>query len=131
VDVRELAPGLWRWTTTQPELGETESLYWEGGDAVCLFDPFVPVEAGEAERFWRHLDADVTRCDAPVAVLLTSRPRGTNVLEIARRYDAAVHGPQRNLDELPGGITLVGLGPGWASYRVPATPPLVVGRLDG
>jgi hypothetical protein len=131
MEVRELAPGLWRWTTTQPELGTTESLYWEGGDAVCLFDPYVPVEPDEAERFWRHLDADVARNGAPVAIFLTSRPRGTAVLELTRRYEAAVHGPERGLDELPGGVTVAARGSGRTAYRVPASPPLLVGRLDG
>ena len=130
MEVQELGPGLWRWTTTQPELGETESLYWEGEDGVCLFDPYVPAEPDEAERFWRHLGEDVARTGLPVAVLLTARPRGSAVPEISRRYEASVHGPLRDLDELPGGVTVVERGPGRVAYHVPASPPVIVGRLD-
>jgi len=130
VEVQELGPGLWRWTTAQPGAGESQSLYWEGPGAVCLFDPSVPAEPDEAARFWRHLDADVERTGGPVAVFLTTRPRGTGVLELVRRYGASLHGPLRGLEQLPAGVAVVSAAPGCTAYRVPSSPPLVVGPVD-
>lgn len=128
MDVRELAPGLWWWSSSED--APAGSLYWEGEDAVCLVDPAVPPEPEEAERFWRHLDHDVARMRLPVVVLLTAPQHGRDTLEFVRRYDAAVHGPSRGLDALPAGVELVARGPGHAAYRIPSSSPVVVGRVD-
>jgi hypothetical protein len=81
VDVRQLADGLWRWTT--PESG---SVYYEAPDAVVLFDPLVP--AGEEEEFLAHLDRDVERLGLPVSILLTSRRNERSAPFLRERYRA-------------------------------------------
>lgn len=106
MQVRELARGLWGWSAPHPG--------WEPGDgwdedvwcwyveldaATVLVDPLVPRD--EAERFWRHLDADVARRALPVAIVLTARQHRRSADEVAARYGTRVCGVE---DELPPGI---------------------------
>ena len=66
----EIAPGLWRWTGFHEEWKEDVGcVYFETEDGVVLIDPLVPPE--DADRFWKALDRDVRRRDAPVHVLVT------------------------------------------------------------
>ena len=95
MEVRELAAGLWGWTAPHPawEPGqgwdeEVWSWYVELEGATALVDPLVP--SSEAERFWRHLDADVERRRLPVHVLLTASQHRRSADHIAARYDAAI-----------------------------------------
>ena len=107
MDVEQLRANLWRWTATHPDWTpedggeegwepEVASYYYEGGDAVVLFDPLVPGD--NAERFWHHLDADVQRAARPVAVLLTVFWHHRSATEIARRYDSRVWINPRELE---------------------------------
>jgi glyoxylase-like metal-dependent hydrolase (beta-lactamase superfamily II) len=105
VDVRELRPGLWRWTAVHPEwtpdsdwAPEVGCVYWESDDAVCLIDPLVP--ADEAERFWSALDRDVERAAKPVAVLLTVFWHERSAGEVAARYGGDVWAHESALDRL-------------------------------
>lgn len=150
MEVAELAPGLWRWTARHPEWSEGEDwppevgcVYWEAPDAVCLVDPLVPVEPAERERFWKHLDADVERAGAPVAVLLTISFHARSAAEIAARYGAAVwawheeaHPPEVSADrryaagdELPGGFVAYGTGRKEGILWLPARKALVAGDV--
>ena len=95
MEVRELAPGLWGWTAPHPEWkpgqGWDEDVwcwYVELDGATALVDPLVPGD--EAERFWRHLDADVERRARPVHVLLTASQHRRSADEIAARYEAPI-----------------------------------------
>jgi len=64
MDVLEIAPGLWRWTGYHEEWRqEVGSVHCETEDGVVLIDPLVPPE--DTERFWRALDRDVERLQAP------------------------------------------------------------------
>jgi glyoxylase-like metal-dependent hydrolase (beta-lactamase superfamily II) len=143
MQVAELAPGLWRWTARHPDWKPEEDwepevgcVYWEGADATCLIDPLLPGDADDAERFWRHLDADVERVGRPVAVLLTLFWHERSAAEVARHYDAevwahedalprlelAVEHPFRAGDALPGGADAV---------EVPRTGEVVFVLPDG
>jgi glyoxylase-like metal-dependent hydrolase (beta-lactamase superfamily II) len=109
VDVRELRPGLWRWTAIHPEwvpdegwAPEVGCVCWEGDDAVCLIDPLVP--ADEPERFWSALDRDVERAGKPVAVLLTVFFHERNAAEVAARYGGEVWAHEPALERLAIGV---------------------------
>jgi hypothetical protein len=141
VDVAELAPGLWRWSSAQPEWTpavearwgwrrEVGSAYWEGRDAVCLVDPLVPSDPVEAERFLRHLDDDVERLGLPVAVLMTTRWHERSSAVLAERYGGVVHSPPVG-GALPGGLRAVPVGRRQeVAYLIPSGPAaLVVGDV--
>jgi hypothetical protein len=81
MDVRQLADGLWRWTTR-----EAGCVYYEAPDAVVLFDPLVP--SGEEERFLVYLDRDVERLGLPVSILLTAERHGRSAQFLRERYGA-------------------------------------------
>lgn len=93
--VRELAAGLWGWTAPHPDWKPGEGWdqdvwcwYVELDEATAVVDPLVPRD--DAERFWRHLDADVERRGLPVSVLLTAPHHRRSADEVAARYAAAV-----------------------------------------
>ena len=86
MDVRQLADGLWRWTTP-----ETGSVYYEAPAAVVLFDPLVP--AGEEEKFLAYLDRDVERLGLPVSILLTDARHERSSPFLRERYRADDHVP--------------------------------------
>jgi len=130
VVVRELAPGLWRWTAIHPEWtpahdargdgweAEVGCVYLETPGHVLLFDPLVPGEPEARESFLRNLDGDVKRKGKPVAILLTIVWHERSTAELARRYgasvwaragaserlDAPVSNPFVPGDVLPGGV---------------------------
>lgn len=81
MDVRQLAAGLWRWTTP-----DGASAYYEAPDAVVLFDPLVP--AGEEETFLAYLDRDVERLGLPVSILLTTERNERSAPSLRERYRA-------------------------------------------
>ena len=110
MDVVELAPGLWRWTTAHPdwtpEQGgpegwgrEVGSVYCEAGDDVVLVDPLVPSEDAERERFWQALDRDVA--GATVHVLLTCVWHARSSAEIVDRHGARLWTPAEGPETLP------------------------------
>ena len=96
MDVRELAPGLWRWTARHPEWtpdqggpggweAEVASFYCEAEGSLLLVDPIVPSGLPEQERFWRALDRDVTRVGSP-HVLLTCAWHARSSNDVMERY---------------------------------------------
>jgi glyoxylase-like metal-dependent hydrolase (beta-lactamase superfamily II) len=120
VDVVEINPGLWRWTGFHEEWREdVGSVYCETEEGVVLVDPIVPAE--DTERFWRALDRDVRRMDAPVHVLVTVFWHTRSAAAMVERYGArfwapragkaaiarragAVTDPFAPTDPLPGGL---------------------------
>ena len=98
MEVERIADGLWRWTVD----GDA-CLYHEAPDGIVLIDPLVPQD--EAERFWRHLDADVARIGAPPVVLTTLEdPR--SAAAVRDRYPGArLAAPG---EPLPGGVVADG-----------------------
>ena len=110
MEVLRLAEGLWRWTAPHPnwenwpgrehEPSDVGCVYFEAEDATVLIDPLVP--AGEEERFFRHLDADVERRGLPVVILLTAEWHRRSTDEFAARYGARIGGvPPAAIDEIP------------------------------
>ena len=117
MDVAELAPGLWRWTTAHPdwtpELGgpegweqEVGSVYCETGGDVVLIDPLVPADEPEAERFWRALDRDVGRA-AAAHVVLTCEWHARSSADLVVRYGVGVWSPADGPASLPTGVEAV------------------------
>jgi hypothetical protein len=105
VVVERIEDGLWRWAAAHPEWRpgdnwdrDVGSVYWEARDAVALFDPVVPQERHERDRFFAALDRDVRRLDVPVVILLTCAWHRRSADELAERYEASIRGA---LDEVP------------------------------
>jgi glyoxylase-like metal-dependent hydrolase (beta-lactamase superfamily II) len=108
MDVRELRPGLWRWTAAHPEWEHAEhwgpevgSVYAELPDALVMVDPLVPED--EEDRFWEALDRDVERVGKPVHVLLTVHWHERSVAAVLDRYKATLWRPEEK-GELPAGV---------------------------
>ena len=108
MEVRELRPGLWRWTASHPEWDHAEhwgpevgSIYAELPEAVVVVDPLVPAE--EEDRFWSALDRDVERLGLPVHVLLTVHWHERSVAAVLDRYKATLWRPEEKGD-LPAGV---------------------------
>jgi glyoxylase-like metal-dependent hydrolase (beta-lactamase superfamily II) len=108
MDVRELRPGLWRWTAAHPEWEHAEhwgpevgSVYAELPDALVMVDPLVPED--EEDRFWEALDRDVERVGKSVHVLLTVHWHERSVAAVLDRYKATLWRPEER-GELPAGV---------------------------
>jgi hypothetical protein len=93
VNVDELAPGLWRWSSRHPEWTpeeewepEVASYYVADGDTLVLIDPLVP--ADEEDEFWRALDRDVAK-HGPPQILLTVFWHTRSTQTVLDRYDGA------------------------------------------
>jgi glyoxylase-like metal-dependent hydrolase (beta-lactamase superfamily II) len=151
VDVRELAPGLWRWTALHPEWTpdadwdqEVGCVYLETAASVILIDPLVPGEPSLRQTFLDRLDADVKRNGKPVSILLTVWWHERSAGELAERYGAEVWAneeggtraetpvthPFATADVLPGG--LIGIDAqrvGETMYWLPEQRALVSGDI--
>jgi glyoxylase-like metal-dependent hydrolase (beta-lactamase superfamily II) len=151
VDVRELAPGLWRWTALHPEWTpdadwdqEVGCVYLETAASVILIDPLVPGEPSLRQTFLDRLDADVERNGKPVSILLTVWWHERSAGELAERYGAEVWAneeggtraetpvthPFATADVLPGG--LIGIDAqrvGETMYWLPEQRALVSGDI--
>jgi glyoxylase-like metal-dependent hydrolase (beta-lactamase superfamily II) len=108
MDVRELRPGLWRWTGSHPEWDHAESwgpevgsVYAELDDAVVVVDPLVPAE--DEDRLWSALDRDIERSGRPLHVLLTVHWHERSVAAVLDRYHAQLWRPEEK-GELPKGV---------------------------
>jgi hypothetical protein len=108
MEVRELRPGLWRWTGAHPEWEHAEhwgpevgSVYAELADTVVVVDPLVPTD--DEDRFWEALDRDVERSGLPVHVLLTVHWHERSVAAVLDRYHATLWRPEEK-GELPEGV---------------------------
>src|SRR5947209_3216007 len=101
--MREIVPGLWRWTARHPGWGEREvsCAYVETPDAAVLVDPLVPRD--EEERFLGALDDHVERLGLPVEIALTSPWHRRSADELAERYRARIH-VGGYLESFPGGM---------------------------
>jgi glyoxylase-like metal-dependent hydrolase (beta-lactamase superfamily II) len=92
MEVARIADGLWRWSTYYAEWREVVgSMYVEADDAIVLVDPLVPEDPGDAERFWRALDRDVSRARVPVHVVVTVFWHARSSAEVVRRYGGRLH----------------------------------------
>lgn len=154
MDVTRIDEGLWRWASPHPAWapGATwdpvvGSTFVDTGTEIVLVDPFVPVEPGEAERFWRALDRDVERAGSAPTVVLTTRRHAWSAADVRGRYPGAqVLAPDAEREEtlramivdgwfgpgesLPTGIRSHPSGdPGEAALWLAAHRTLVVGNV--
>ena len=116
MQVREIGTGLWYWTGRHPAWTpadggpdgweqEVGCVYYEGPDAVVLFDPLVPME--DPVRFHEALERDLERAGKPVRVLLTVEAHVRSAQELAERYGGTVADlPGGGAPELPAGVEL-------------------------
>jgi glyoxylase-like metal-dependent hydrolase (beta-lactamase superfamily II) len=106
VRVQEIATGLCRWTGLHPAWTpadggpdgweqEVGCYFYEGQDAIVLFDPLVPME--DRDRFFEALDRDVERAGTPVRILVTVEDHRRSSVELAERYEATI-------DDVPTGV---------------------------
>ena len=143
MDVRELRPGLWRWTAAHPEWEHAEhwgpevgSVYAELPDALVMVDPLVPQD--EEDRFWEALDQDVERVGKPVHVLLTVHWHERSVAAVLDRYKATLWRPEEK-GTLPDGVHAeVVKGSDWVEalfflepHRALIAGDLLIGRAGG
>jgi glyoxylase-like metal-dependent hydrolase (beta-lactamase superfamily II) len=143
MDVKELRPGLWRWTGEHPEWDHAESwgpevgsVYAELEDSVVVVDPLVPADAEES--FWDALDRDVERARRPLHVLLTVHWHERSVAVVLDRYHATLWRPEEK-GELPAGVHAeVVKGSDWMEalfflepHRALVTGDLLIGRGGG
>jgi hypothetical protein len=107
--MREIAPGLWRWTAPHPAWSPgaepdsaddwdeyVGSVLYVGSDAAVFIDPLVP---RAEEQFWSWADKRVAA--RSVAVLTTLLPHRRSREHVARRYGASTSRVKRNL---PAGV---------------------------
>ena len=143
MEVKELRPGLWRWTASHPEWDHAEtwgpevaSVYAEFAEAAVVVDPLVP--ADEEERFWSALDRDVERAGRPLHVLLTVHWHERSVAAVLDRYHATLWRPEQQ-GPLPAGVHAeVVKGSDWVEalfflepHRALVTGDLLVGKDGG
>lgn len=138
MQVRELATGLWSWTGLHPgwtpaDAGpegwdqEVGCYFYEAPDAVCLFDPLVPME--DRDRFFAALDRDVERVGQRVRILVTVDAHRRSSAELAERYGvtAPLLPPER--PELPVGVEIVAEAADEFVFWLPEHRALVAGDV--
>jgi hypothetical protein len=115
--MNEILPGIWHWTTPNPNIGGIPvSSYWLD-DAGVFIDPLLPEDAGIA--FFE------ARPTPPQAVVLANRHHYRDSGRISERFGCQVHVPNAGLhrftngepvvgyqagDELPGGLRALVIG---------------------
>jgi hypothetical protein len=139
LDVEELRPGLWRWTSPHPEWQEGDrwprhvgSVFAETPGAVVIVDPLVPRDEDDAARFWAALDRDVERLARPVLVALTVHWHERSSAEVAARYRGQLWRPEEEHAPLPSGVEAeIVHGSDWKEAAVWLEPyrALVIGDL--
>jgi hypothetical protein len=138
--LRELGPGLWRWTALHPEFvqdakpespadwpEEVGSVLYDAEDATVLIDPLLPAGDG---RVGAELDAHVGDRALPAAILTTIKFHRRSRDELARRYSART---TRAREALPAGVESIPIrGAGETMFWIPACAALVPGdRIIG
>jgi hypothetical protein len=111
MELREIRPGLVRWTARHPEAeAEPEpespadwppdvgSVAYEAPDAFVFVDPLVP---SETDAFWTSMDERVRRHGQRVVVLTTIAFHRRSRDEVAERYGAS---RSRARPTLPAGV---------------------------
>ncbi len=86
MELRELRPGLWRWTAFHAEWGEdVGSVAYATDEDLVLIDPLLPADDA--------LDSLVRRVGKPVSVLVTIFWHTRDAESVAKRHGARVLGP--------------------------------------
>jgi glyoxylase-like metal-dependent hydrolase (beta-lactamase superfamily II) len=139
MELRELRPGLWRWTSWHEEWQEAVgSVAYEAPGDLVLFDPLLERED--------ELDDLVRRVDKPVTVLVTVFWHTRSAAKVVRRHGARVLAPSRGLapvrrragtaepyrpgDSLPGGVEAIATARATeVVFWIPAHRALVAGDV--
>jgi hypothetical protein len=131
--MKELAPGLWRWTAphwawapgAEPDSPDdweeyVGSVLYEDREAAVFIDPLVPEDA---DQFWRWADQRVA--GRSVVVLTTLGPHRRSREQVAERYGASTSRAKR---DLPSGVESIVLrGAGETMFWLPDHRTLVPG----
>ena len=138
MQVRELATGLWYWTGRHPGWTpadggpdgwdqEVGCYFYDGPDAICLFDPLIPME--DRDRFFEALDRDVEQAGKPVRILLTVDAHRRSAADLAERHviDPPPLPPER--PRLAAGVEIAAEAAGEFVFWLPEHRALVAGDL--
>ena len=135
MELKEIVPGLCRWTAPHPAWDGAEgwpqdvgSVYFEGPDAIVLIDPLLPPDADE---LWKFVDSSAERLRLPVAVLLTAPWHRRSSAVVADRYRTNVWSHDIG-EPVPQGIDLfvpLGVSEGQVAFFLRAHGALVVAEL--
>jgi len=102
--MNELLPGIWHWTTPNPNIGDTlVSSYWLDEPGVFI-DPLLPEDAGIAWFESRPLP--------PQAIVLANRHHYRDSGRIHKHFGCQVHVPVAGLHEFTDRDHIVGYQPG-------------------
>ena len=146
MELRELRPGLWRWTAFHPEWRqEVGSVAYAADEHLVLVDPLLPSDDA--------LDTLVRWIGKPVTVLVTIFWHTRSADVVARRHGARVLGPSggkaavrrraptmeafRPGDALPGGVEAFATARGsevvyWlGAHRAVVPGDVLLGDADG
>jgi hypothetical protein len=141
MQVRELASGLWYWTGRHPAWTPSDGLasrpdgwdqevgcyFYEGPEAICLFDPLVPME--DRDRFFEALDRDVSRAGRPVSILLTVDAHRRSAADLADRYGGTAPPLPPERPELPAGVEIAAEAAGEFVFWLPEHRAIVAGDV--
>jgi hypothetical protein len=118
--LRELRPGLYRWTAHHPEAEadpdpgspadwgpDVGSVAYAARDALVLVDPLVPLDRAELQK---ELDELVRGHGQPVVILTTLQFHRRSREELASRYDASTSRAKKSLPEGVETIQIRGAG---------------------
>lgn len=118
--IREIRPGLHRWTAAHPEAEpsptagspgdwgpDVGSVAYEAPDALLLVDPLVPEDRVELHE---ELDALVHRHGLPVAILTTLQFHRRSREALAERYGATTSRAKKTLPQDVETVVLRGAG---------------------
>lgn len=118
--LRELRPGLYRWTARHPDAEadpqagspadwgpDVGSVAYEGRDALLLVDPLVPSDRSDLQE---ELDELVRRHGRPVVILTTLQFHRRSREELVARYGASTSRAKKALPEGVETIQIRGAG---------------------
>ena len=138
--LRELRPGLYRWTARHPDAEadpepgspadwgpDVGSVAYHASDALVLVDPLVPADRSDVQE---ELDELVREHGRPVVILTTLQFHRRSREELASRYGAST---SRAKKSLPDGIETIQIrGAGETMVWLPERRALITGdRLLG
>jgi hypothetical protein len=118
--LRELRPGLYRWTARHPDAEadpqpgsaadwgpDVGSVAYAARDALVLVDPLVPADRSDLEQ---EVDELVRRHGKPVVILTTLQFHRRSREELAARYSASTSRAKKSLPEGVETIQIRGAG---------------------
>ncbi len=99
MDMNEVLPRVWHWTTLHPNIHSIVSSYWLDDEGV-LIDPLVPEEEG--------LEWFEARPLAPTAIILSNRHHLRDSARFMERFGCSAHCNIAGLHEFADGPAVIG-----------------------